>query len=70
MKELVTAIDCDDVLIDRYLGHGRSALEFGLQKVILFGDYPWNHGAVPDRTVRCVGWNEVHRAVGQYASGE
>jgi hypothetical protein len=31
-----------DVLVDDHLVHGQSAIEAGVQDVIIFGDYPWS----------------------------
>lgn len=49
------------VLIDDHLAHGQDALSAQLEKVILFGDYPWNFQEedLPEAIVRCADWGSV-----------
>jgi uncharacterized HAD superfamily protein len=53
------------VLIDDHLQHAQSVLEAELEKVIVFGDYPWNKGVLAEGMIRCVDWssalNEVRK---------
>lgn len=58
-----------DILIDDHLDHGRNALEAGVEKILLFGDYPWNQAdRLPNGVVRCRDWPSVVREV-TYAAG-
>lgn len=59
--EVCAAIGAD-VLIDDHIVHASSVLESGLQEVIVWGDYPWNHDQkLKPGMVRCVSWEEVFR---------
>lgn len=56
-----------DVLIDDHLVHGHDALEAQLERVILFGDYPWNQQEkLPATIVRCTDWNAVASELDSY----
>jgi len=48
------------VLIDDHLQHGHSVLDAQLERVIIFGDYPWNQEKnLAPRMVRCPDWSSV-----------
>jgi 5'(3')-deoxyribonucleotidase len=56
------------VLIDDHLVHGQDAIDAQLEKVILFGDYPWNRQKeLPYGIVRCVDWFAVTKELDIYA---
>ncbi len=58
-----------DVLIDDHIVHGESVLEAGVQRVIVFGSYPWNQGDIPaSGMVRCVDWSSVVQEINQIAA--
>lgn len=49
-----------DILIDDHITHGESVIAAGVERVIVFGDYPWNqHDSLPEGMVRCIDWNET-----------
>lgn len=51
---------CADILIDDHVVHGKSGLECGLEKIIVFGDFPWNRNEELDKgMVRCHDWPGV-----------
>ncbi|HEU4715592.1 MAG TPA: hypothetical protein VFS14_02055 [Candidatus Saccharimonadales bacterium] len=56
------------VLIDDHLVHAEDALRT-LDRVIVFGDYPWNRRDVLlDGMVRCIDWLSVTKEIDTYAS--
>lgn len=60
-----------DVLIDDLPAHIESVLdEGGLQKAVIFGDYPWNQAEIVDpRAVHCVDWKAVEIKIKRIANG-
>lgn len=57
------------VLIDDHLGHGRAALSGKVERVILFGEYPWSNDRIlPSGMVRCKNWNAAITEVEAYAN--
>ncbi len=57
-------------LIDDHLQHGHSVLEAQLERVIVFGDYPWNQqDELPTGMVRCVDWDAALREIERIAYG-
>ena len=56
------------VLIDDHLVHGKDALR-ALDRVIVFGDYPWNRqDKLSEGMIRCGDWTAVVRELSLYAS--
>lgn len=48
------------VLIDDHIQHGHSVLEASVEKVIVFGDCPWNRNQkLIEGMTRCKNWNEA-----------
>jgi hypothetical protein len=56
-----------DILVDDHIFHGREALEMGLERALLFGDYPWNQGELPEGMQRCADWFQVLEEVRRIA---
>lgn len=53
-----------DVLIDDYIVHGESVLSHGVERVIVFGSYPWNASdTLIEGMVRCNDWNAVEAEI-------
>lgn len=51
-----------DVHVDDHIVHNSSVLDSGVQEVILWGNYPWNHEQKLERfMVRCVEIEELFR---------
>lgn len=61
-KGLLKSEICKDLgakyIIDDHMHHASDCAAAGLE-VILFGEYPWNQGKVPDGATRCKDWSEV-----------
>lgn len=56
------------VLIDDHMVHATDASGTGLEKVIVFGDYPWNRQAeLLEGMVRCSDWTAVLEEIEAYA---
>lgn len=57
-----------NILIDDHIVHGESVIEAGVQRVMVFGDYPWNRReALPRGMVRCYDWKSVLREIDEFA---
>lgn len=64
----VCAIINATVLIDDHLVHGAAALDANLEKVIVFGDYPWNSDVgLSEGMVCCEDWDAVIQEVANHA---
>jgi 5'(3')-deoxyribonucleotidase len=58
------------ILIDDHIQHGHSVLEANVEKVVVFGDYPWNRDAeLSDRMVRCLDWSATLKEVARITHG-
>jgi len=58
--EVCAEIGGVDFLVDDHVAHGQSVLEYGIEAVIVWGDYPWNrYQELGKGMVRCVVWEEV-----------
>lgn len=58
-----------NILIDDHLVHGVAALDARLEKVIVFGEYPWNSEVeLSEGMVRCKNWEAVTEELRSYAS--
>ena len=58
------------VLIDDHLEHGHSVLEAKLERVIVFGEYPWNQCAeLPADMVRCRDWEATLEEIDRMTHG-
>ena len=59
-----------DVLIDDHIVHGESVLAHGVERVIVFGNYPWNTSdTLVDGMVRCDNWNAVEEEIERISHG-
>lgn len=57
-----------DVLVDDYIGHIESVMEYGLKEAIVIAQ-PWNEGFVAKQgIVRVVDWNEDEREINRIAT--
>lgn len=53
-----------DVLVDDHIVHGESVLSNGVERVIVFGNYPWNASdRLVEGMVRCNDWNAVEAEI-------
>ena len=59
-----------DVIIDDNLQHLVSARGCGIENLIWFGDYPWQHQTeqVPARTIQCSDWSKVGEEIERLAN--
>lgn len=58
------------ILIDDHIQHGHSVLETNVERVVVFGNYPWNRDAeLSDRMVRCLDWSSTLKEVTRIAHG-
>lgn len=58
------------LLIDDHVQHGHSVLDAELERVIVFGDYPWNRGEpLVEGMVRCNEWPAVLKEVERLERG-
>ncbi len=59
-----------NLLIDDHVQHGHSVLEAELERVIVFGDYPWNQNeTLVEGMVRCHDWTGVLKEVEKLQRG-
>jgi 5'(3')-deoxyribonucleotidase len=57
------------LLIDDHAGHGEGALRTVVERVVLFGEYPWNSPHIlPAGMVRCLDWDSVITEIEAYAN--
>ncbi len=55
-----------DVLVDDHIAHGESVLSHGVERVIVFGNYPWNSSdTLIHGMVRCKDWTAVEDEIGR-----
>jgi hypothetical protein len=53
-----------DVLVDDHIVHGESVLSHGVERVIVFGNYPWNASdKLVQGMIRCNDWSAVEQEI-------
>lgn len=57
-----------EISIDDRLSHIKECANLGI-KPILYGDYPWNSGVLPDGAVRAVSWPDVVNEIKEINNG-
>lgn len=68
--EVCTAIGAH-ILIDDHIDHGKNALAASVDRVMLFGEFPWNQSdELPSGMTRCKDWDAVALEIENYAAGE